>query len=79
LHSQVRQDSTEKVYTSKFSYGYARGVKGGEAHDKHKGKKPKLTFIELMAKYVKMIDTRIASQPSSVKPSRSPPWHKSKE
>jgi hypothetical protein len=39
----------------------------------------KLTFNELMAKYVKMRDTRIASQPSSVKPSWSPPRRKSEK
>jgi hypothetical protein len=67
------------VHTSYFSYGHARGVKGGEGHDKHKGKRPKLTFNELIAKYVKMRDAKIAAQPSNMKPSRSPPRHKSKE
>jgi hypothetical protein len=73
LHCQVRQDSTEKVHTSDFSYGHARGVKGGEVRDKHKGERPKLTFNELMDKYVKMRDEKIAAQPSNMKPSRSPP------
>jgi hypothetical protein len=79
LHSQVKQDSTEKVHTSDFSYGHVRGVKGGLGRDKHKGERLKLTFNELMAKYVKMRDANIAAQPSNMKPSKSPPRHKSKE
>jgi hypothetical protein len=67
------------VHTSNFSYGHARGVKGGAGCDKHKGERPKLTFTELMAKYVKMRDAKIAAQPSNMKPSRSPLRHKSKE
>jgi hypothetical protein len=70
LHNQVRQVSTKKVHTLEYSHGH--GAKGDDGRDKRKGKRPKLTFNELMAKYVKMRDTRIASQPSSVKPSRSP-------
>jgi hypothetical protein len=58
------------VHTLESSYGH--GEKGGDGRDKRKGKKPKLTFNELMAKYVQMRDTRIASKPSNVKPSRSP-------
>jgi hypothetical protein len=71
LHNQVKQVSTEKVHTLESSHGHNR-AKGGDDHDKRKSKKAKLTFNELMAKYMKMRDTRIASQPSSVKPSRSP-------
>jgi hypothetical protein len=70
LHNQVKQVSTEKVHTLESSHGHR--AKGGDDHDKRKSKKAKLTFNELMAKYMKMRDTRIASQPSSVKPSRSP-------
>jgi hypothetical protein len=77
LHNQVRRVSTQKVYALEFSHG-AHGVKGGEQHDKHKDEKLKLTFNELMAKYVKMRDGKIAAQSSNVKPSRSSPWHKSK-
>jgi hypothetical protein len=62
------------VHTLESSHDH--GAKGGEGRDKRKAKKLKLTFNELMAKYVKMRDTRIASQPSSVKPSRSPPKRK---
>jgi hypothetical protein len=60
------------VHTSNFSYGHARGVKGGEGCDKHKGEMPKLTFNELMAKYVKMRDAKIVAQPRNMNPSRSP-------
>jgi hypothetical protein len=60
------------VHTSDFSYGHTRGVKGGGGRDKHKRRRPKLTFNELMA-YVKMRDANIASQPSNMKPPRSPP------
>jgi hypothetical protein len=77
MHSQVRQVSTEKVHTLESSHGHR--AKGGDGRDKRKGKKLKLTFNELMAKYVKMRDTRITSQPSSVKPSRSLLRHKSKK
>jgi hypothetical protein len=79
LHSQVRHDYAEKVCTSDFSYGHAHGVKGGEGRDKHKGERPKLTFNELIAKYVKMRDAKIAAQPSNMKPSMSTPQHKPKE
>jgi hypothetical protein len=65
------------VHTLKSSHGH--GAKGGEGRDKHKGERPKLTFNELMAKYVKMRDAKIAAQPSNIKPSKSPPRHKSKE
>jgi hypothetical protein len=65
------------VYTLESSHGH--GAKGGDGRDKHKGKKLKVTFNELMAEYVKMRDTRIASRPSSVKLSRSPPRRKSKK
>jgi hypothetical protein len=44
-----------------------------EGRDKHKGERPKLTFNELMAKYVKMRDAKITAQPRNMKPSRSPP------
>jgi hypothetical protein len=62
-----------------FSHGHAHGVKEGEPRDKHRGEKPKLTFNELMAKYMKMKNTKITAQPSKMKPFRSPPQHKSKE
>jgi hypothetical protein len=65
------------VYTLESSHDH--GTKGGDDHDKCKGKKSKLTFNELMVKYMKMRDTRIASQPSSVKPSRSPSRRKSEK
>jgi hypothetical protein len=65
------------VHTLESSHDH--GAKGGDGRDKCKGKRLKLTFNELMAKYVKMRDTRIASQPSSVKPSRSPSIHKSEK
>jgi hypothetical protein len=71
LHNQVRQVFAETVHTLESSHDH--GAKGGKGRDKHNGNKLKLTFNELMAKYVKMRDTRIASQPSNVKPSRSPP------
>jgi hypothetical protein len=65
------------VHTLESSYDH--GVKGGEGCDKRKGKKSKLTFNELMAKYVKLRDTRITSQPINVKPSRSPLRRKSEK
>jgi hypothetical protein len=77
LHNQARQVSTEKVHTLESSHDHR--AKGGEGCDKRKGKKSKLTFNELMTKYVKMRDIRISSQPSSVKPSRSPLRRKSKK
>jgi hypothetical protein len=77
LHNQVRQVSIENVHTLESSHGH--GAKGSDGRDKRKGKKPKLTFNELMAKYVKMRYTGIASQPSSMKPSRSPPRCKSEK
>jgi hypothetical protein len=67
------------VHISDFSYGLARGVKGGEGCGKHKGERLKLTFNELMAKYVKIRVAKIVVQPSNMKPSRSPLRHKSKE
>jgi hypothetical protein len=66
------------LQTLEFLYSHAHGVRGGESRNKHKGKKLKLTFNELMAKYVKMIGAKVSSQPSNVKPSSSPLIHKSK-
>jgi hypothetical protein len=48
LHNQVRQVSIEKVHTLESSHGH--GAKESDGHDKRKGKEPKLTFNELMAK-----------------------------
>jgi hypothetical protein len=40
---------------------------------KHKGKKPKLSFDELLAKYLKENEAKCANQSNDVKSSRVPP------
>jgi hypothetical protein len=48
---------------------------GGKDHVKHNGKKPKLTFAELLAKYQKDNEAKIANRSNDVKYSRLPPRH----
>ncbi|TVU01230.1 hypothetical protein EJB05_53320, partial [Eragrostis curvula] len=48
-------------------------IKEDKGRDKHKGKRPKLTFKELLAKYVKERDIKSARRPNKVKQSWSPP------
>jgi hypothetical protein len=59
---------------------------GGEACDKQKGKKPKVTFEQLLAKYRKQIKTKDVDQTgiakssrAPLKPSKSPPKRKSRD
>jgi hypothetical protein len=48
---------------------------GGKDHVKHNGKKPKLTFAELLAKYQKDNEANRANRSNDVKYSRLPPRH----
>jgi hypothetical protein len=48
---------------------------GGKDHVKHNGKKPKLTFAELLAKYQKDNEAKSANQSNDAKYSRLPPIH----
>jgi hypothetical protein len=59
---------------------------GGEGRDKQKGKKPKVTFEQLLAKYHKQIKAKDVDQTNNVKssrsylkPSKSPPKRKSRD
>ena len=54
-------------------------VKESKGRNKHKGKKPKVTFAQLLEKYQKMSEEKIAHRPSDSKASRSPPRRKSKD
>jgi len=53
-------------------------VNGGKDRLKHKGKKPKLTFDELLAKYLKDNEAKRASRSNYVKSTKTPPKHNSK-
>jgi hypothetical protein len=44
---------------------------GGEGHDKQKGKKPKVTFEQLLAKYHKQIKANDVDQTGNAKSSRA--------
>jgi hypothetical protein len=46
---------------------------GGKDHGKHRGKRPKLTFDELLAKYQKDNEVKHANRSNKVKSSRLPP------
>lgn len=54
-------------------------TKQDKGRDKHKGKKTKATFAELLEKYKKESEARSAYRPSIAKSSRSPPRRKSKD
>jgi hypothetical protein len=49
----------------------------GKDHVKHNGKRPKLTFDELLAKYQKDNEAKYANRSNKVKSSRLPPKHNS--
>lgn len=46
-------------------------INRGKGRDKHKGKKPKLTFKELLAKYQTENEAKCANRPNNVKHSRN--------
>jgi len=50
-------------------------INGGEDRNKHKNRKPKLSFDELLAKYLKENEAKRANQSDDVKSSRVPPKH----
>ena len=54
----------------------ARTVKESKGNGKHKGKKPKVTFAQLLEKYQKISEAKSAYRPSETKASKSPPRHK---
>ena len=47
--------------------------------NKHKGKKTKVTFVQLLEKYQKESEAKSVYRPSKAKASRSPPRRKSKD
>ena len=51
------------------------GMLGGEDHKKDKSKKPKLSFNELLAKYLKENEAECVNRSNDVKTSRVPPKH----
>ncbi|CAN6231659.1 unnamed protein product, partial [Urochloa humidicola] len=55
------------------------GINGGKDRLKHKGKKPKLTFDELLAKYQRDNEAKRASRTSNVKSAKIPPKHNSRD
>jgi hypothetical protein len=56
----------------------ASTTKENKGRDKRKGKKPKVTFAQLLEKYQKISEEKIASRPSNSKASRLPPRRRSK-
>ena len=57
----------------------ARTTKENKGRRKHKGKKPKVTFAQLLEKYQNKSEEKSAYRPSTSKASRSPPRRKSKD
>jgi len=53
-------------------------MNGGKDHNNHNGKKPKLSFDELLAKYLKENEAKYANWSNDVKSSRLPPKHNSR-
>ena len=53
-------------------------MNGGKDHNNHNGKKPKLSFDELLAKYLKENEAKHANRSDDVKSSRVPPKHNSR-
>jgi hypothetical protein len=82
LESQIRPvqpkgltgASVKKSGMSKSEHPVANG---GKDHVKHNGKRPKLTFDELLAKYQKDKEAKLANRSNKVKSSRLPPKHNS--
>ena len=65
------QQENPKIDESKIKESKGRG--------KHKGKKPKVTFAQLLEKYQKISEEKIAYRPSNSKASRSPRRRKSED
>ena len=65
------QQSSPKIDASK--------TKGDKGRNKHKHKKSKVTFAQLLDKYQKKSEENGAYRPSNTKASRSPPRRKSKD
>ena len=57
----------------------ASTTKENKGRRKHKGKKPKVTFAQLLEKYQKISEENSAYRPTNAKASRSPPRRKSKD
>jgi hypothetical protein len=66
--------SVKKLGMSESEHPVANG---GKDHGKHNGKRPKLTFDELLAKYQKDNEVKRANQSNKVKSSILPPKHNS--
>ena len=54
-------------------------IKKDKGRNKYKGKKPKVTFTQLLEKYQKESEAKSSYRPSNAKASRSPPRRKSKD
>ena len=54
----------------------ARTTKQSKGNGKHKGKKLKVTFAQLLEKYQNISEAKSAYRPSETKASKSPPRHK---
>ena len=54
----------------------ARTTKQSKGNAKHKGKRPKVTFAQLLEKYQNISEAKSAYRPSETKASKSPPRHK---
>ena len=57
----------------------AHRVDKDKGHDKHRSRRPKLSFEELLAKYEKIAEANITNQPKKVQSSKLPPKCKSQE
>jgi hypothetical protein len=64
--------SVKKSGMSKSEHPVANG---GKDHVKHNGKRPNLTFDELLAKYQKHNEAKCANRSNKVKSSTLPPKH----
>ena len=54
-------------------------IKESKGNGKHKGKRPKVTFTQLLEKYQKISEAKSAYRPSEIKASKSPPRHKTED
>lgn len=54
-------------------------IDASKGQGKHKGKRMKVTFAQLLEKYQKINEEKIAYRPSNSKATRSPPKRKSKD
>jgi hypothetical protein len=69
----------EHIYQDGEKKADAHRADGGKGRDKHRSRRPKLSFEELLAKYKKEAELNVTNWPRKVQSSILPPKHRSQE